>query len=325
MFSSHSVILFISSLLFVDHVQSQITVAQDDLAMKQRFDNLMEEYKKVYTTQEEYDYRLSIFKTNNGQYAIRNTVEKGAGGSAVFGATKFFDLTNEEFLTKVLQPNRLLKPNIKFPYNPMLTESSLIASESAVTMRDWTGIYTTPVRDQQRCGSCWAFAAVEQVESDAIRTLGYGTSSGDWLSTQQVTSCTMPGVFGCNGGDPYWSFKYLMSNGLQSESSYPYVSGYTQLTGSCTPDVTQALIGVTQFYTVAPYGSTVGQIESAMASYVLNTGPLSICLAATIFQYYQSGIISTCDTSVNHCVQAVGINMDASTPYWILRNQWGTN
>ena len=62
-----------------------------------------------------------------------------------------------------------------------------------------------------------------------------------------------------------------------------------------------------------------------MASYVANTGPLSVCLDANGFNSYTSGIMSVCGNSVDHCVQAVGINTAASTPYWLVRNSWGTS
>jgi hypothetical protein len=46
------------------------------------------------------------------------------------------------------------------------------------------GIYTTAVKNQGYCGCCWAFASVEQIESDAIRTKNWSVNSP--LSTAQV-------------------------------------------------------------------------------------------------------------------------------------------
>ena len=52
-------------------------------------------------------------------------------------------------------------------------------------------------------------------------------------------------------------------------------------------------------------------------------GPLSICVAASTWGTYQSGVITTCATDVDHCVQLVGVNFDDN--YWIIRNTWGTS
>ena len=59
--------------------------------------------------------------------------------------------------------------------------------------------------------------------------------------------------------------------------------------------------------------------------------PISIAIDASglQFQLYPSsgGMItnqSSCTGGINHAVQAVGYNMTASPPYWIVRNSWGT-
>ena len=59
-----------------------------------------------------------------------------------------------------------------------------------------------------------------------------------------------------------------------------------------------------------------------MAEYVQTTGPLSVCVDASEWGTYTSGVLSTCGQAVDHCVQAVGI--DTKDGYWKVRNSWGT-
>ena len=58
-----------------------------------------------------------------------------------------------------------------------------------------------------------------------------------------------------------------------------------------------------------------------MMSYVSSTGPLSICLDASLWATYTGGVISRCGHSINHCVQLVGIQVEKN--YWKIRNSWG--
>ena len=55
--------------------------------------------------------------------------------------------------------------------------------------------------------------------------------------------------------------------------------------------------------------------------YVLSTGPLSVCLDASEWGSYTSGVMASCGTDVDHCVQVVGV--DTENGYWIVRNSWG--
>merc|ERR1719305_1411881 len=87
-----------------------------------------------------------------------------------------------------------------------------------------------PVKDQARCGSCWAFSAVCSFEgAHAIKT-GNLVS----MSEQQVVSCDTVS-FGCNGGWQYAAFEYFEATADELESDYPYTSG-SGATGSCKPD-----------------------------------------------------------------------------------------
>jgi len=57
-----------------------------------------------------------------------------------------------------------------------------------------------------------------------------------------------------------------------------------------------------------------------------SVAPLSICVDAEPWQHYSSGVMmrSQCGTSLDHCVQIEGYDTSASTPYWNVRNSWGT-
>jgi C1A family cysteine protease len=63
--------------------------------------------------------------------------------------------------------------------------------------------------------------------------------------------------------------------------------------------------------------------ESALEEFVLTTGPASICVDASEWSSYTSGIISSCGRSVDHCVQVVGVDTEGG--FWKVRNSWGNS
>ena len=54
--------------------------------------------------------------------------------------------------------------------------------------------------------------------------------------------------------------------------------------------------------------------------YVLSTGPISVCLDAMNWHTYQSGVLSICGRTIDHCVQAVGVDIVSNV--WKIRNSW---
>jgi len=60
----------------------------------------------------------------------------------------------------------------------------------------------------------------------------------------------------------------------------------------------------------------------------LNKQPVSVAIEADtyVFQTYSSGVItsSSCGTQLDHAVAAVGYDSTAITPYYIVRNSWGS-
>jgi len=267
------------------------------------WESFKREHSKNYATVEEDLHRMEVFLHNLKVADERNWAEQKAGGSAIHGITKFSDLSQEEFAAFYLKSDVTMKTNA--------AEKGFVKANATETLVDWAGILTTPVKDQGYCGSCWAFSATEQIETDAMRTLGV-----DYLlSPEQIVQCDKTS-FGCSGGWTESAYLYVKNNGgLETEADYPYTS-YLGRTGTCSSSTSLNKVTVSSFYTLSS--------ESDMAAYVQSTGPLSVCVDANLWNSYSSGILSVCGTSVDHCVQAVGV-YPTTGGYWKVRNSWGTS
>ena len=54
--------------------------------------------------------------------------------------------------------------------------------------------------------------------------------------------------------------------------------------------------------------------------------PLSICVDASSWQTYTSGIVTkNCGTQLDHCVQLTGWGTQGGVNYWSVRNSWATS
>jgi C1A family cysteine protease len=137
------------------------------------------------------------------------------------------------------------------------------------------------------------------------------------LSPEQITQCTTRGSSGCDGGATEAAYRYVEGvKGVVTAEAYPYTdSTYQGVTGICQADTSKAVIAVKDFFWILAG-------ESSMASFVQQTGPLSVCLDATTWNTYKGGVMSHCGSRVNHCVQAVGVDAGANG-YWKVRNSWG--
>jgi len=282
---------------------SAVYYTEDHVAQKVLFENFKAVNGKKYSTMEEETKRFYIFIDNLKVADARNAAEFKAGGSAVHGVTKFSDLSQVEFETQYL----LSDESMRNPAREVLTEVPVPVN--AGSTKDWSGVLTTAVKDQGYCGSCWAFSATSQIESDAIRTLGKS-----WvLSPEQITQCDSTS-YGCSGGWTEHAYDYVTkTGGIETDANYPYTS-YQGVTGTCKSDSSKFVVTVSKYTTISG--------ETNMANYVVGTGPLSVCVDASSWNSYTSGILSVCGKSVDHCVQAVGVD---TSSYWKVRNSWGTS
>ena len=196
-------------------------------------------------------------------------------------------------------------------------KADLKVSADLPTSFDWRALGgVTPAKDQGGCGSCWAFAAVGQLEA-FVKI--YDQRILD-LSEQAVLDCD-PWDGGCGGGWVAGALELFISDGAVSELCMPYV-GYKNV--NCTMSSCEILASIDDWY-----GVSTSQIKQAVFDY----GPISVGMYAhDYFSNYISGCYAAdySDTP-NHAVLIVGWddNMCGGEGAWIIKNSggedWGMN
>jgi len=93
----------------------------------------------------------------------------------------------------------------------------------------WPGLIH-PIRNQERCGSCWAFSASE-VMSDRVAIAA--NESSPVLSPEDMVSCDNKDS-GCGGGVLSRAWNYIKDTGLLTEACFPYAAGDGKEPGCAT-------------------------------------------------------------------------------------------
>ncbi|XP_071956336.1 procathepsin L-like [Antedon mediterranea] len=268
-------------------------------------------FDKAYTPEEEV-YRRSVFEDNQ-KFIQKHNAEYAKGLHTHTVATnKFADLTNAEFVSFF---NGYLRVN-KTRGSTYLEPSNF----EAPTEVDWTKKgFVTPVKNQEQCGSCWAFSTTGSLEGQHFKKYNKLVS----LSEQQLVDCSHSfGNDGCEGGLMDNAFKYIKANGgIESEESY----SYTAEDGKCKFDAS-LVVATDTGYTDVESGS-----EQKLKSAVATVGPISVAMDAShqSFQLYHQGVYSEpgcSSTRLDHGVLAVGYGEDGESgkSYWLIKNSWGT-
>jgi len=285
---------------------SQKLVDKEFAAFKTRFN-------KTYADYDEEVERYEIFQYNLQDVMKQRKMLK----PYTVGITQFSDLTHQEFKDLYLGYKNPSRYHMTRETTAEDFEKKKNELPESVDWRE-KGVISA-VKNQGQCGSCWAFATTEMIESYAAISSGQMTQ----LSTQQVTSCTpnpvsCGGHGGCKGSIAQLGFNYIQLFGHTTEESWPYVSGGNGMTGSCDFDMENTAPVVT----LSGYDTLPANDQDSIMEHLANVGPLAVNVDASMWHTYTGGIFDGCDFNenieINHVVQLVGYTADA----WIVRNSW---
>ncbi|XP_071099905.1 cathepsin L-like [Haliotis cracherodii] len=269
-------------------------------------------YNKNYLTEENEVVRRMVWE-NNVKYIQTHNLEADRGLHTYrLGVNEYADLTTEEF---VKQMNGLRMANTTG--GATFLPPSVGDPPAEV---DWrTKGYVTEVKNQLKCGSCWAFSATGSLEGQHFKKTGKLVS----LSEQNLVDCSQYiGNQGCGGGLMNLAFEYIQLNvGIDTEASYPYVGRVDRCRFK------RADIGATDIGLIDIQRGSESDLQNAVAT----VGPISVAIDASrpTFHLYKSGVYDdpSCSTlQLDHGVLAVGYGSTSEgVDYWLVKNSWGAS
>jgi len=281
--------------------------------IRRSFEQFKLKYNRQYSSSVQEELRREIFTYNLEKIHLHNAEADNGLRSFRLGVNNFADMTNSEF--RAYFNGLRLERSV-----PKRSAERFVATGSAVpTTVDWrTKGVVTGVKNQEQCGSCWAFSAVASLEGQhALKNKKLVS-----LSEQNLVDCsTAEGNYGCEGGLMDQAFQYVIDNkGIDTEASYAYEA----IDEKCK--FVRKSVGATlRNYTDIPSGS-----EADLKEAVATVGPISVAIDAsqTSFQLYASGVYDepNCSTQqLDHGVTAVGYGTQSGKDYWLVKNSWGSD
>lgn len=177
--------------------------------------------------------------------------------------------------------------------------------------------HMTRVKNQGKCGACWAFSSTAALESRcAIK--GWNLVS---LSVQELVDCAERNTGykndGCIGGFVSSAFDYIKKNrGVLRWENYHHYQRHV--------DPCKHRSNTTRFDFIKSYHSVSSNMKAAMEE--LENGPITAAVFASHkkFRFYKDGIItSDCPNTIDHGVTVIGFGEENGIPFWKIKNSWG--
>ncbi|CAB9510806.1 Senescence-specific cysteine protease SAG39 [Seminavis robusta] len=337
------------------------------------FDDFVKEYGKIYNSDEERQMRKEIFEANFLTIQDHNNNNKRDEYSHVLAVNEWADRRIPEELPLGLHKKAVVAEddplNLMFITRPTKKQSTDAAEAfyqdwlkntvvpvselpKEVDWRSHNPKVTTHVKNQGFCGSCWAVASTEVLESH----IALKTGKLFKLSPQELVSCVQNplhcgGGGGCQGATYELAFEYVMEHGMVPEKEFPYRSG-TGFNVKCSL-VNGTLEQESSSLLRRPFDDNTHDndyIDGAVATIdgyinfptnnytelmnaVATLGPIGVTTAASRWSFYRGGVYEVKDhqtkgaTDVDHAVvlEGYGIDQESQKPFWLVRNSWGAS
>ncbi len=242
--------------------------------------------------------------------SVRTAIQK-SGARWESGDTPISRLSPEE-------RRRYLGGRLSLMPPPEVPDSRFRTATNLPRHLDWRDVkgtdWTTPVRDQGPCGSCWAFSSIGTMESViAIRAKNPALALD--LSEQSVLACS---AGTCDGWWMRPTADFLRTTGAVDEACLPYSAEDSDLCSDRCEDWPDRVWKITGWQTVP---NDVNAIKSALTQQVL-TVALDVY---TDFYYYTGGVYEHVwgDYEGGHAGVLVGY--DDVEHAWIVKNSWSTS
>lgn len=237
--------------------------SEDPEYLNSLFNSFKLKHNKSYSNKSEHDHRFDIFKKHAKLITQHNTAFASGDKSYYLALNHhsdkviyfFFILVfllfkNDILILIILKKspeefNQWLQKGLSEQYSTRNTvqKSSTTVKPSKTSFNNESSkipskvdyrSFLPAIKNQQECGSCWAFAAAATLEFHYNKA---NNGSRISFSEGQITDCTYNDKFdyecmfsyctlvkrnGCDGGFPAEAFEYLKQIGITTESDYPY-------------------------------------------------------------------------------------------------------
>ncbi|XP_045511993.1 digestive cysteine proteinase 1 [Pieris brassicae] len=276
------------------------------------FDRFLMKHNKQYSSHIEEAKRLNIFRQNLRYIHSNNRARRGF----TMSVNHLADRTDDELAA--LRGRKYSGPNtgLPFPYSKSIIEEMSVKLPPEFDWRLFGAV--TPVKDQSVCGSCWSFGTVGAVEGALFLSNGGHLVR---LSQQALVDCSWGfGNNGCDGGEDFRAYQWIMKHGLPTEEDY---GGYLGQDGYCHID------NVTLVTSMKGWVNVTVKDEKALMLALFKHGPISVAIDAShkSFSFYSNGVYyePKCKNKVeelDHAVLAVGYGVLNGQKYWLVKNSW---